>query len=265
MHDHAVFHAEAPTNRSRPERPRFDWASIRAYQPADREVVRRICCVTAFRSAGARAILGDEHLCADYFSLYYTDIEPDLSYVAELDGRVVGYVFGCRDARLYAATMAHRIVPRLLARAVGHLARGRYRDSALRRYLRWAFTWSWRETLSVPLADYPGHYHINVLPEGQNQELYSRLSLTYLNGFEAKGGSGIHGLLTERQKGGAFSRFVNHYSAAYPDARVVRFERPTRFGRDVLGIGVPMVNRAFCFTNTEFGRLMRWVSQRYGG
>jgi hypothetical protein len=160
--------------------------------------------------------------------------------------------------------MARRVLPRVMARAFGHVAAGRHRESRLRAYLRWAILWSWRETLPVPLADYPGHYHINVLPEGQDQELYSRLSLLYLRGFEAKGGSGIHGLLTEREHVGSFNRIMRRYAAAHPDSTVVKLEKRTRFGREVLGTNVPMVNRTFCFSNFEYGRLMRWGGPRYG-
>ncbi len=255
---------EARIDRTRPEHPRPDWSLIRPYQPADRDAVRRICCVTAFRNAGARAVFGDERLCADYFSQYYTDVEPDLSYVAEIEGRPVGYLFGCLDARRYTAVMARRIGPSVAARAIGHVARGRHRDSSLRRYLWWALAWSWRESLPVSFDDFPGHYHVNVLPEAQNQELYSRFCLVYLRAFEARGGSGIHGLLTEREHGGAFDRIVRRYGSEYPEARVLKIERPTQFGRIVLGTAVAHVNRAFCFRNEDFRRLMEWGGPRYG-
>ena len=51
-------------------------AEIRAYRPEDRDAVRAICCLTAFRNLGAAAMLDDAELFADYWSGYYTDHEP---------------------------------------------------------------------------------------------------------------------------------------------------------------------------------------------
>ena len=36
---------------------------------------------------------------ADMFTSYYTDVEPQHAIVAELDGKVVGYLLSCLDAR----------------------------------------------------------------------------------------------------------------------------------------------------------------------
>lgn len=242
-----------------------DRAVIRAYEPGDRAAVRQICCTTAFRNRGARAVVGNEDAFADYSTQYYTDEEPGLNFVAVRGGRVVGYVLACADSRHYVRAMATRIVPRVLARLLADVATGRHRESALRRYLYWAVRWSWREAVPVPTDQFPAHYHINVADDGQNQQLYSRLSLAFLGALEARGGGNVHGLLTERQTGGPFSRFVQRFVAVYPDARVLARERPTQFGRVVLGIREPMVNRAYGFTAGDFRRLMHWVARRYGG
>jgi hypothetical protein len=243
---------------------RSDWAAIRPYRPSDRDAVRRVFRVTAFRNRGARAIFGNEDVFADYWTRYYTDFESDLTFVAEREGSVVGYLLGCRDARRHAHTMAWRIVPPLIGRIVADLVRGRHRDSAMRRYVRWAVLWSWRETLPVPVANYPAHYHINVERRGQDQRLYSRLSLAFHDALVQAGGDTVHGLLTEPQRRGPMDMFVSRFRAAHPDARVLSFERPTRFGRDVLGVETPMVNRAYCFVGRDFRRLMEWIGPRYG-
>lgn len=242
-----------------------DRAVIRPYEPGDRAAVRRICCTTAFRNRGARAVFGNEDAFADYWTQYYTDMAPGLNFVAVRGGRVVGYVLACQDSQHHVRAMATRIVPRVLTRVLADVAAGRHRESALRRYVYWAVRWSWREAVPVPTDQFPAHYHINVAADGQNQQLYSRLSLAFLDALEARGGGNVHGLLTERQTGGPFSRFVQRFVAAYPDARVLAIERPTQFGRVVLGVREPMVNRAYAFTAGDFRRLMHWVARRYGG
>jgi hypothetical protein len=146
-----------------------DRAVVRPYEPKDRAAVRRICCITAFRNRGARAVVGNEEAFADYWTRYYTDMEPGLSFVAVRGGHVVGYVLACQDSRRHLRAMATRIAPRVLARLLADVAGGRHRESAVRRYLYWAARWSWRETVPVPTERFPAHYHVNATAEGQNR------------------------------------------------------------------------------------------------
>jgi len=66
---------------------------IRKYRPEDREAVRNIFADASFYGA---PIEGDRELAAD-FTNYYTDREPESAFVAEMDGRVIGFLLGCLD------------------------------------------------------------------------------------------------------------------------------------------------------------------------
>ena len=70
---------------------------IRPYRAEDRQVIREICCKTAFRNRGCELFFEDKELFADYGTNYYLEYETDLCFTAELDGKVVGYLLGSSD------------------------------------------------------------------------------------------------------------------------------------------------------------------------
>ena len=98
--------------------------AIRVYQPEDRHSVRDICLYTAFRNMGTNSLFEDRELSADYWTLYYTDYEPESIWIAELDGSVVGYCFGCLDTARYMKNMAARIMPTLLLKTMWRWGNG---------------------------------------------------------------------------------------------------------------------------------------------
>ena len=159
---------EAQTNNQEP----VVKAVIRQYEPSDREAVREISCVTAFRNLGAQSIFEhaeDRELFADYWSRYYTDFEPESVWVAEQAGTVVGYLFGCVDSSRFVRTMARRIVPKIVVRLLWRFVLGKYRQGRSRLFVKWLLLKSWREAPALPLKTYPAHFHCNILLEGYNQ------------------------------------------------------------------------------------------------
>jgi hypothetical protein len=74
---------------------------IRPYGPADRPAVRRICEDTADRGAPLAWLRQDREFVVDLVTRYYTDYEPESTWVAESDGRVIGYLTAALDNRLY--------------------------------------------------------------------------------------------------------------------------------------------------------------------
>ena len=67
-----------------------DAFTIRSYRPSDREAVRRLCCQTGFLGEPIDPIYEDRELFADFLTTYYTDHEPESSFVLEEDGELVG-------------------------------------------------------------------------------------------------------------------------------------------------------------------------------
>ena len=65
---------------------------IRSYQPSDREAVRSLCCQTGFLGEPIDPVYEDRELFADFLTTYYTDHEPESSFVIEKNGELRGYL-----------------------------------------------------------------------------------------------------------------------------------------------------------------------------
>ena len=72
---------------------------IRVYRPDDRDAVRTVACDTADRGEPVEGFFRDREVFADLLTRYYTDWEPQSLWVAEAEGRVIGYLTGCLDTR----------------------------------------------------------------------------------------------------------------------------------------------------------------------
>lgn len=237
---------------------------IRPYQPGDRAAVREICCRTAFRNRGAASVFRDTDLFADYFTRYYTDVEPESAWVAERDGRVVAYLTGCLETRRFVRVMARRIVPPVLARALWRAATGRYRrDPRSRALLRWLFLKSWREAPSLPAEASAAHHHCNILPEGYGHRLFTRLGIVFLDALETRGVSHVSGRFFEHRRAPGPHSIIEAYLREHPTAVALVAERPTDFGPDVMGTHADLVNRVFVFRLGELRRLFVWMAERY--
>jgi len=70
--------------------------SIRSYRPTDRDAVRRLCCQTGFLGEPIDPVYEDRQLFADFLTAYYTDWEPESSFVLEISGEIRGYLLGSR-------------------------------------------------------------------------------------------------------------------------------------------------------------------------
>ena len=57
----------------------------------------------------------DRDVAGDLLTKYYTDYEPQSTFVAECDGRLIGYINGCMDNRRYGLVMFWILMPALLA------------------------------------------------------------------------------------------------------------------------------------------------------
>jgi ribosomal protein S18 acetylase RimI-like enzyme len=161
---------------------------IRAYEPRDRDPVRRICFETGYMGEPIAWQWRDGESFADLATGYYTDREPESTLVAERDGRVVGYLTGCADSER-SRGVAGQQVRQLLGRG-----------ALLRPGLAGVF---WRSLFDLLrdrqapdefLADprWPAHLHINLLPEGRRCGLGRRLVTGWLDRLRAAGSPGVH-------------------------------------------------------------------------
>ena len=189
---------------------------VRPYRADDRAAVRQICHLTGYMGDPISWQWRDEQSFADLFSSYYTDREPESSLVAELDGRVVGYLLGCRST----ARIGDPLRP-LYAQLVnrGLLVR---RGTA---GVLWRSGWDGmvevahrRPLVKEPNdAAHPAHLHINLLPEARGRGVGRRLVSRWFASLTAGGVPGCQlGTWAENRHAIAFFRSVGFRALGPP-------------------------------------------------
>ncbi len=134
---------------------------IRKYEPRDREAVRWLCCQTGYLGKPIDPVFEDRELFAEYLTSYYTDVEPESSFMVEHDGQVKGYLLGSRfpaKQRRYDFWLSLRLGIKGLWRYRGY-------QKATRDYVKWILRDARREVPTAP-ENMP-HFHFNLLPEVQ--------------------------------------------------------------------------------------------------
>ncbi|MGH7968778.1 MAG: hypothetical protein ACREIC_08640, partial [Limisphaerales bacterium] len=137
----------------------FPRVRVRGYQPADRDTIRTLCCETGYLGNPIDALFQDRELFADLFTKAYLEHQAHWAFVAEDNGRVVGYLLGAvsRSFELqllrWGFVTASRMVLRLVAgRYAGH--------PRSRRFVRWLLTAGFREQPRHPAN--AAHLHWDV-------------------------------------------------------------------------------------------------------
>ena len=164
---------------------------VRRYEPADREAIRRICCETADRGEPVEHFFRDREIFADLLLRYYLEQEPQATWLAEFEGRVIGYLTGCLDSRRYQRVMTWRIVPSAVCKAIGR--------GVLRHPQTWALLQGgaavWLQggfAHHVPLQAYPAHLHVNVLEKFRGRTAGRQLIERFCEQVRAAGLGGVH-------------------------------------------------------------------------
>ena len=197
---------------------------IRPYEPRDRETVRRLCCETGFLGKPIDPIFEDRELFSDYLTAYYTDVEPESSFVLEQDGVVKGYLLGSRHP---LRQQWHSFFHNLRLFAAGMKRYHRY-NAATRDFIKWILKNSWREVPAAPAKT--AHFHFNVLPEAQGLAGTHCLLNAYFDYLRAHGEKAVFGqMVTFESRRGArvLERFgfrvigkreITKYRGKHPEA-----------------------------------------------
>lgn len=197
---------------------------IRSYRASDRAAVRKLCCQTGFLGEPIDPIYQDHELFADFLTTYYTDHEPESSFVLELDGEICGYLLGSRRPflnQLYA--FQQNLV-------LGFRALLRYRryNEQSRLFVRWVLSHGWREVPAAPRRT--PHFHINLLPEARKMSTTRSLMSAYLSYLYRCGERHVYGQIVtfaSRRGEKMFERYgfrvmnraeITKYKAFYPES-----------------------------------------------
>jgi hypothetical protein len=189
---------------------------IRSYRPGDRAAVRAICADTGFLGQPIDPVFEDRELFADYLTSYYTDAEPESTFVCEIDGEVKGYVMGSRFPKK-KARFESRLTPRLVARGLWRYFARPY-NAATRRYVRWLVTRARHEVPFTP-PDIP-HFHFNMRPEARTVATTRAIIDKFLHYLAASGETQVYGQVVafETRRG---ARLFERYGFRVIDEREV--------------------------------------------
>ena len=198
--------------------------TIRSFRPSDRAAVRRLCCQTGFLGEPIDPVYEDRELFADFLTTYYTDHEPESSFVLEVDGGLKGYLLGSRKPlvnQLYSFQQNIVLFIRALLRC------SRYNEPS-RRFVRWVVMNGWREVPAAPRRT--PHFHINLLPEARKISTTRALMSAYLSYLYRCGEKRVYGQIVtfESRRGEKmFERYgfrvmnrteITKYRAFYPES-----------------------------------------------
>jgi hypothetical protein len=189
---------------------------IRPYRPTDREAVRAICADTGFLGKPIDPVFEDRELFADYLTSYYTDAEPESTFVCELDGKVMGYVMGSRFPKR-KARFEVSLLPGLVARGVWRYFTRPY-NAASRKYVRWILTQARKEVPFTP-PDIP-HFHFNIRPEARSVATTAAIVDLFLQYLYDNGDKQVYGqVVTYESRRG--TRMFERYGFRVIDQREV--------------------------------------------
>ena len=198
--------------------------TIRHFRASDRAAVRRLCCQTGFLGSPIDPVYQDHELFADFLTTYYTDHEPESSFVLEIDGELKGYLLGSRRPlvnQLYSFQQNIVLFVRALLRYRGYNERSR-------RFIRWVITNGWREVPAAPSRT--PHFHINLLPEARKVSTTRALMSAYPSYLYRCGEKRVYGQIVtfESRRGEKmFERYgfrvmnraeITKYRTLYPES-----------------------------------------------
>ena len=180
---------------------------IRPYSPSDRQAVRKICCDTGFMGNPIDPVYIDRDAFADFFTRYYTDIEPESALVAVDEDRVVGYLLGCLRYNSVNRQTLWIILTRTVPKILGRVLAFRYNRASFK-FLSWfLFKASGETPNSVPGA---AHFHVNMYKEYRTGIAGRRLIFPFVNSVAKKGIKGVYGQMQvyeDRRSEKAFERY----------------------------------------------------------
>lgn len=168
---------------------------VRRFTANERQLVRTLCADVAYEGRPLEEWLPlDRELFADLFTAYYTDLEPQSGFVAWADGLFAGYVLTALDTKTQSRAWRRHILPPALYRVFT----GRYKVplSTLPQLVRLGFAYARCGDLHVPLDEYPGHLHINIVERFRRFPAVWRALLHKTSRhFRAHGVYGMHGIV----------------------------------------------------------------------
>lgn len=191
---------------------------IRKFQPADRSRVRELCCETGFLGNPIDPVFEDRELFADYLTAYYTDWEPESSFVLIVDGAIHGYLLGSRfplRQQLYNVYQNASLFLRGLGRFAGY-------NTASKAFVKWILSTAWKECPAAPRRC--AHFHINLLADARNVATTRAIMDAYLAYLHAAGEKQVYGQMVTFESRRGFKMFERYGFRVLNKSRISKYD-----------------------------------------
>ncbi len=177
---------------------------IRNFQRADRARVRELCCETGFLGKPIDPVFEDRELFADYLTAYYTDWEPESSFVLLVNGDIRGYLLG---SRFPLRQQLYNFYNNLALFLRGIVRYPRYREAS-KKFVKWILTQAWKEVPQAPRRT--AHFHINLLADARSVACTCAIVDAYLKYLHDAGEKRVFGQMVvfeDRRGAKMFERY----------------------------------------------------------
>lgn len=188
------------TRKRKSIKPDQSQITIRPFHEKDRPVLEEICLAAGGRGGHYTQWLNvSPGLFLDIWLNYYLDREPDLAFVAEGNGTVLGYLISCRSVKKKNREMMRTYYPRVCWRILTR--RYKFGLNAVTLALRVVCDWA---RFGLPKIDgdkYPAEVHVNVRQsQPQYHEIVGRLLATYYEKAARMGIKGVRGIMAVKRR-----------------------------------------------------------------
>ena len=192
---------------------------IRKLQPTDRARVRFLCCETGFLGNPIDPVFEDRELFSDYLTAYYTDWEPESSFVLLVDGEIKGYLLGSRFPLRQQLYSIYQNVSLLLR----GICRVRRYGAASRAFVKWIVCNGWREVPAAPRRC--AHFHINLLAEARSVASTRALMDGYLKYLHENGEKRVYGQMVTFESRRGSKMFERYGFRVLNRAKISKYEK----------------------------------------
>jgi len=164
---------------------------IRKYKASDKDSVRKIAFDTALMGEPASAFFDDEEIMQDILTGYFLDYEPQSCWVAESEGKVIGYLMGAIDEAKVNKISGDKILPKVLFKAV---FKGIIFKKKCLTFIIYSIKSLFKGEFKSPhfYSDFPAVLHINIVDGFRSQGIGSKLIAVYLDYLKSNKIKGVH-------------------------------------------------------------------------
>ncbi len=159
---------------------------IRSYLPSDLESLYKICLLTAKSGKEATQIYTDPKLVGHFYAAPYAILEPELTFIATLDGKPSGYILGTKNSADFRNKTEEKWFPDLRKKYPLPKDDDDSADANIIRLIHKGYFFKEGH------HDYPAHLHINLLPITQGKGLGKEIMLTFIHKLKELNVTALH-------------------------------------------------------------------------